>query len=103
MLGSLLAKQNPSLNETLDEVYKEERRGFSASLGSWPNPSLDGLSFPNTDSKNALKLLVRNYMGSGPQIKGDEAPYVTMDEIMKCSLEEFVQVFKCHHGGFKLL
>ena len=68
-LGSLLAKQNPSLNETLDEIYKEERRGFSASLGSWQNPLLDGLSFPNTDSKNALKLLVRNYMGPGPLIK----------------------------------
>ena len=67
MLGSLLAKQNPSPNETLDEVYKEERRGFSASLGGWPNPFLDGLSFPNTNSKNTLKLLVRNYMG--PSLK----------------------------------
>ena len=30
-LGSLLAKQNPSLNETLDEVCKEKKEGVSPS------------------------------------------------------------------------
>ena len=55
-----LTKQNPSLNDDLRGVYKEERKGFRPAKRWLPNPTLGGLSSLNTDSKNALLSLIRN-------------------------------------------
>ena len=37
------------------------------------------------------------------KLHGPDTSYKAMDEIMKCKIEYFVQIFMHHYGGFKVL
>jgi hypothetical protein len=69
-LAKLLTKQNPSSNDSYEDVYMRERRGFSSSP-NWPpkNSPRCGFFFTQTDSKKSLKYLGQKYMGLTHKIR----------------------------------